>query len=1036
MKSTRCPRFPWRVIAACGLAAVVTLTASGATAGPAPARTERRPIVAASGENTDSKPSFGSLPICFEPNVGQASAGVKFLTRGSNASLTATGAVLEGGGQPVTLEFVGASGTARASGITELPGRSNYLIGNDPSKWRANVPTYASIRIGQLYPGVDLVWYGKGRSLEYDLVVASGADPNSIAFELEGFPSPELEADGALVAGDVRLERPFAYQEIDGARQAVASRFVLREAGRVAFELGDYDRTLPLVIDPEIRYSYPVADAAKDFIVSGVTVDTTGAAYVVGSIAPAGTGLRDVYVAKINAEGTGLVYSTTIGGARFDIAYDVAVDSAGSAFVTGETTSSDFPTTAGAFQAAFASANSADPDAFVLKLSPAGDAPAYSTYLGGAKFDHGRDIVIDAPGNAYVTGTTTSTNFPTTEPEQAGNGGLADAFMTIVNPTGSARVSSTYLGGSGSENGEGIAIDPAGNVTIVGATFSTDFPVTPGALQPTFGGGLIDGFWAKYDATGQRVGSTYLGGSGDDVARAVAVDATGNSYLTGEAGAADFPLVDPIQSTMAGVRDAFVSRIDAGGTSLSFSTFYGGGQYETGNAVAVDGVGRVTVVGDTYSTDFPTVDPVQSTFGGGLSDAFVLQVEPGAAARGIGATVRSATFLGNERANFGNDGFVDSSGGVFAGFTSPDLSQNGQENDEGGVTHYDSGPPVPRPDLEVSEIDVGSLKIAGIERRAITVTVVSTTQCAGPEAPDATIELEIPEGIGFFLADEPFFAPPIEILESPAQTRSGKVIAKYAGSVPYDTDGTLVRLLVIVTVPSTPASTLFRIRASAKTSGMDCRSDNNSLMLDLDTTKESVMVGSKRLQLKRLEAVGGAPAIQLVNHLAGSSPGGGSEREAEDVVGYNVYTSTQPNVQPVPANFFTMVPPNQTGVDVSTTPAGSFFIVTTVTDDGESAPSNEVGGVLPDVTKLKVSASKIVAQGTGFDAGVRVVFAGLPFSTAAKLKGGNTKVVQKGALVTGQTIGSFSDQLLGQGGTVIILLVNGNGNAVAVEYTR
>ena len=226
MKSTRCPRFPWRVIAACGLAAVVTLTASGATAGPASARTERRPIVAASGENTDSKPSFGSLPICFEPNVGQASAGVKFLTRGSNASLTATGAVLEGGGQPVTLEFVGASGTARASGITELPGRSNYLIGNDASKWRTNVPTYASIRIGQLYPGVDLVWYGKGRSLEYDLVVASGADPNSIAFELEGFPSPELEADGALVAGDVRLERPFAYQEIDGARQAVASRFV------------------------------------------------------------------------------------------------------------------------------------------------------------------------------------------------------------------------------------------------------------------------------------------------------------------------------------------------------------------------------------------------------------------------------------------------------------------------------------------------------------------------------------------------------------------------------------------------------------------------------------------------------------------------------------------------------------------------------------------------------------------------------------------------------------------------------------------
>lgn len=1034
MKSTRCPRFRWRVIAACGLAAVVTLTAFSATARPAPARSERRPIVAASRENADSKPSFGSLPICFEPNVGQAPAGVKFLTRGSTASLTATGAVLEGGGQPVKLQFVGASGTARASGITELPGRSNYLIGNDPSKWRTDVPTYASVRIEQLYPGVDLVWYGKSRSLEYDLVVAPGADPNSIAFELEGFPSPELEADGALVAGDVRLERPFAYQEVDGSRRAVASRFVFRGHKEVGFELGDYDPNIPLVIDPEIRYSYPVADATRDFIVSGVTVDSTGAAYVVGSVAPAGTGLRDVYVAKIIPEGTGLVYSTTIGGARFDIAYDVAVDSAGSVYVTGETTSSDFPTTAGAFQAAFASANSADPDAFVLKLSPAGDTTVYSTYLGGAKFDHGKDIVIDGPGNAYVTGTTTSTNFPTTEPEQAGNGGLADAFMTIVNPAGTARVSSTYLGGSGSENGEGIAIDPAGNVYIVGATFSTNFPVTPGALQPTFGGGLIDGFWAKYDGTGQRIGSTYLGGSGDDLARAVAVDAAGNTYLTGETDVTDFPVVSPNRpKIVGGSRDAFVAELNPGGTALEFTIFFGGSDYESGNAISLNSAGHVFVVGDTYSNDVTLVDPVQPTFGGGLSDAFLLECDPDATGSDA---IQFCTYLGEERAEFGNDCGVGPNDEVCVACTSPDLSPDGSENDEGCVTQVESGPPVPRPDLEVSEIEVGRFKAGDIERRSITVTVVSTTQCAGPEAPDATIELEIPEGIGFFLADEPFFAPPIEILESPAQTRSGKVIAKYAGSVPYDTDGTLVRLLVIVTVPSTPASTLFQIRASAKTSGMDCRTDNNSLVLDLDTTKESVVVGSKRLQLKRLEAVGGAPAIQLVNHLAGSSPGVGSAREAEDVVGYNVYTSTQPNVQPVPANFFTMVPPDQTGVDVSTTPAGSFFIVTTVTDDGESAPSNEVGGVLPEVTKLKVSASKVVAQGTGFDAGVRVIFAGLPFSTAAKLKRENTKIIQKGALVTGQTIGSFSDQLLGQGGTVIILLVNGNGNAVAVEYSR
>lgn len=1035
MKSTRCPQARWRVTAACGLAAAVTLSASGATAGPAPdsSRAERRPIVAAIPEKAKVNPSFGSLPISFEPNVGQAPAGVKFLTRGSAAALTSTGAVLGGGATPVTLDFVGASKASRAAGAGELPGKANYLTGNDPSKWRTNVPTYESVQVEQLYPGVDLVWYGKGGSLEYDLVVASGTDPNSIAFELEGFPSPELEADGALVAGNVRLERPFAYQEVDGARQAVASRFVLRQAGRVGFELGDYDRSLPLVIDPEIRYSYSVADAAKDFIVSGVTVDSTGAAYVVGSIAPAGTGLRDVYIAKINAEGTGLVYSTTIGGARFDIAYDVAVDSAGSAFVTGETTSGDFPTTAGAFQAAFASANSADPDAFVLKLSPTGDAPAYSTYLGGAKFDHGRDIVIDAPGNAYVTGTTTSTNFPTTEPEQAGNGGLADAFMTIVNPTGNARVSSTYLGGSGSENGEGIAIDPAGNVTIVGATFSTNFPVTPGALQPTFGGGLIDGFWAKYNPAGQRIGSTYLGGSGDDVARAVAVDAAGNSYLTGEAGAADFPLVDPIQSTIAGTRDAFVSRIDSGGTSLSFSTFYGGGQYETGNAVAIDGVGRVTVVGDTYSTDFPTVDPVQPAFGGGLSDAFVLQVDPGAATRGTGGAVRSATFLGNERANFGNDGAVDSSGGVFACFTSPDLSQNGQENDEGGVVEFTFDPAGPKPDLKVSLATLNYTPREGRPSAIVLVIVRSTAECSGPKAPNATFSVEIPFGLEFVGAAGG--AAGVRVVSTPPVGQPG--VVTFAIDRAVELDGT-DRGTVGVSLPaSAPSAGPFQLDASASISdALECNYRNNSDTGVLDIGKKVFQQGARLLEFDVLSDPTAPPTIQLVNNAAPGVAPPSTGRTAGAVRGLNVYSSTQAGVQTVPANLLASLPPGQTALDVSTSPGGSFFVVTTVTDDGESPPSNEVGGVLPVVTKLKISATKIVAQGTGFAPGVKVLFGGLTFSGSASLKKNNTKVIQKGPLLTGQTIGTFANEYLAPGSTVVILFVNPNGNAVAVEHSR
>ena len=1031
MKSTRCPQARWRVSAACGLAAAGTLSASGATAGPAPdpSRPERQSIVAAIPEKAKVNPSFGSLPISFEPNVGQAPAGVKFLTRGSAAALTSTGAVLGGGATPVTLDFVGASTASRAAGAGELPGKANYLTGNDPSKWRTNVPTYESVRVEQLYPGVDLVWYGKGGSLEYDLVVASGTDPNSIAFELEGFPSPELEADGALVAGSVRLERPFAYQEVDGARQAVASRFVLRQAGRVGFELGDYDRSLPLVIDPEIRYSYSVADAAKDFIVSGVTVDSTGAAYVVGSIAPAGTGLRDVYIAKINAEGTGLVYSTTIGGARFDIAYDVAVDSAGSAFVTGETTSGDFPTTAGAFQAAFASANSADPDAFVLKLSPAGDAPAYSTYLGGAKFDHGRDIVIDAPGNAYVTGTTTSTNFPTTEPEQAGNGGLADAFMTIVNPTGNARVSSTYLGGSGSENGEGIAIDPAGNVTIVGATFSTNFPVTPGALQPTFGGGLIDGFWAKYNPAGQRIGSTYLGGSGDDLARAVAVDAAGNTYVTGETDVTDFPVASPSRPKIAGgSRDAFVAELNPGGTALEFSIFFGGSEYESGNAIALNSAGHVFVVGDTYSNDVTLVDPVQVTFGGGLSDAFLLECDPDA--QGSDA-IQFCTYLGQERAEFGNDCGVGPNDEVCVASTSPDLSPDGSENDDGSITQYSSSGPIPVTDLFPSNSESDIVRSPGRTDLAVHVFIfIKDGQCSDPAPFGATFSVEIPPGLRFVSASG---SPGVRVTSRPPLEGNGLVTFEYPepieGVHASSTRGTVnVYALGVDAAPDEVFA--FRNRVSP-IGALDCNPSDNtrSFFINLFTGQESD--GSRSLELDPNVDPGTPPGVRLLNNLDTSGSGHRVVGRGAGVQGYRVYTSTQPGVQPIPSNLFASIPPGQTRVDVTQTPAGSFFVVTSVDESGESPPSNEVGGTLPVVSKLKVSASKIVAEGTGFGPGLQVFFGGLSFATAAKLKKANTKIVQKGLLVTGQSIGAFSDAFLGPGSTILVYFVNANGFANA-----
>lgn len=1030
MKSMRCPQARWRLTAACGMAIAVTIPAAGSIARPVLPRTERRPDAIELPTEPKVNPSFGSLPISFEPNVGQAPDGVRFLTRGSAAALTATGAVLAGGATPVSLEFVGASGSARASGAGELPGKANYLVGNDPSKWRTNVPTYSSVRIEQLYEGVDLVWYGKGRSLEYDLVVSPGADPDSIAFELEGFPSPELEAGGALVAGSVRLERPFAYQEIDGARRSVASRYAVRDSGRVAFELGDFDHSLPLVVDPEIGYSFSLAESTKDIAVSGISVDQTGSAYVVGSSAPAGTGARDVYIAKLNPEGTALVYSTTIGGTRYDLAYDVAVDDAGSAFVTGETASSDFPTTAGAFQPAFASSSPGDADAFVLRLAPDGATLVYASYLGGAKFDHGKDIVIDAPGNAYVIGTTTSTNFPTTEPEQAGNGGLADAFMTIVNPTGSAKVASTYLGGSESDNGEGIAIDPDGNVYVVGATSSTNFPVSPGALQSTFGGGVIDGFWAKYDPSGQRVASTYLGGSGVDVARALVVDAAGNSYLTGETDVTDFPGVSPVGGKVTGgSRDAFVVQLNVNGTEIEFSISFGGSQYESGNAIDFNSGGLLYIAGDTYSSDVTLFDPIQVTFGGGISDAFLLQCDPNAPGP---ESIQFCTYIGDERTNFGVDCGVGPNDEVCVASTSPDLSPDGSENDEGGVVEFTFDPAGPKPDLKVSLAVFDYTPREGRPSAIVHVIVRSTNECAGPKAPNATFSVEIPFGLEFVGAAGG--AAGIRVVSTPPVGQPG--VVTFAIDRAVELDGT-DRGTVGVSLPaSVPSAGPFQLEASASISdALECNYRNNTVTGVLDIGKRVFQQGARLLEFNVLGDPTAPPTIQIVNNA--TSPGAlPSSRLAGGTRRFNVYASTQAGVQPVPSNFFVSVPDSQSSVDVSTAPAGSFFVVTTATDDSESAPSNEVGGVLPTVTKLRVSATKLVAQGTGFAPGLRVLFGGLSFTSAASLKKNNTKVIQKGPLVSGQSIGSFADQYLSPGAKVVILFVNANGSAVAVEYTR
>jgi hypothetical protein len=476
--------------------------------------------------------SYGRLPLSFEANHGQTDGKVKFLSRGSgyNLFLTATEAVLslrkpqpkdkaaQGSAlhkadkpEPATvvaMKLVGANPDPKITGASQLPGKVNYFMGNDPKKWQTNIPTYARVRYTNVYPGIDLVYYGQGQKLEYDFIVAPGADPEAIALCFGQTPL-KIDQNGDLAldtkGGELRLQKPFIYQDIDGARKSVPGGYVLhpvkneKQTHRVGFKVAAYDRTRALVIDPV------------------------------------------------------LVYSTYLGGSYYDYGQGIAVDATGSCYVTGETQSTDFPT-----QDPLYPNYAGNWDVFVARLSPAGDALVYSTYLGGSSNNVGSGIAVDATGSCYVTGGTFSTDFPTHDPLYPNNAGRRDAFITRLSPAGDALVYSTYLGGSDYDRGSGIAVDATGSCYVTGDTSSTDFP-TQDPLYPNNAGG-DDAFVTSLSPAGDAlVYSTYLGGSNIDRGQGIAVDATGSCYVTGDTSSTDFPTQDPLYPNYAGNRDAFIT---------------------------------------------------------------------------------------------------------------------------------------------------------------------------------------------------------------------------------------------------------------------------------------------------------------------------------------------------------------------------------------------------------------------------------------------------------------------------------------------
>jgi uncharacterized protein (TIGR03437 family) len=646
--------------------------------------------------------AYGKLPISFEPNLGQTDSHVNFLAHGSGymLHLTPSGATLSLSGAQQTnpskmkINLVGGNPTAQAEGLEALPGRSNYLLGNDRAKWRTNVANYAKVKYRGVYRGVDMVYYGNQRQLEYDLVVGAGADPSVIQLAFSGVQSMRIGPEGDLLlrvpGGEVRQHKPAVYQQANGIREIVEGRYVRKGNRGIGFQLGKYDPSRPLVIDPRLNYSTFIARTSatvragtSEEVGNAIAVDSAGSAYVTGwtqspdfpvkgAIQPVkGAGIQSAFVTKLNPTGSALVYSTFVGGSNNqDEGRGIAVDSSGNAYVTGRTSSKNFPVTTGAFQTTLV-ANGA---AFLLKLNAAGDTLLYSTYLGGtsASFSGAVAIALDSAGNAYVTGFGgMATGFPTTPGAFQTTPNFI--FVAKFNPSASGAASlvySTFLGKGtgGTSESRGIAVDSAGNAYVAGLSGQLGI-ATPGAYQTSPGG--TDGFVTKINPSGTGlVYSTYLGGSALDSANAIALDALGNAYVTGGTDSTNFPITPGAFQIgfQGGGTHAFVTKLTAAGDGLVYSTYLeSGGSFnnEHGDGIAVDSAGNAYVTGTTQSTTFPTTpDGFQSLVGNNYK-CFATKLSP------AGDRLVYSTYLSGTATEMGHGVALDALGNAyFAGQTS------------------------------------------------------------------------------------------------------------------------------------------------------------------------------------------------------------------------------------------------------------------------------------------------------------------------------------------------------------------------------
>jgi len=684
----------WRSIGIVAVCLSPSLVSASITASAPPHPQSKMPTLVA---------TMMKAPLSFEANQGQTDSSVKFLSRGSGYTLflTPTESVMVlqqreakeaqthdplAAMEPapikqsvVRMKLEGANPSPAIDGMEQLPGIVNYFIGNDPAKWRTKIPTYAKVQYKGAYPGIDLAYYGNQGKLEYDFIVAPGADPNQIKLVFEGASDIRVATSGDLVLttalGDVRMQKPIVYQlEANGHKTLVAGNYFAnsKKSPEVQIQLAAYDHSRPIVIDPVLTYSsYLGGSANEQFFNRGIAADSLGNAYVAGSTASlnfpiAGTPFQSVsngfnaFVTKVNPAGSSLVYSTYLGGIGNTNAYDLDVDATGHVYLTGSTASPNFPTTPGSLQTLKASTT----DAFITKINPTGSGLLYSTFLGGNADDVATSIAVDSFGRGTVAGWTISTNFPgaSSSPFQAASAGSRDAFWAILNSAGNGLAMSSYYGGSGNDEANGVAVDSVGAVYITGFTVSSSlYGVSPLSLQAVPSGGE-EGFVAKFNIASGTLGySTFLGGIGNDRGQDLVVDTAGNAYIAGSTRSSNFPIAGgPVQSTIGGNQDVFVANLNSNGSALLYSTYLGGAGDDFASGIAIDVSGSAVVAGGTRSLVWPGASgsPIQPN-NAGFADAFITKLNS------TGTSVLFSTFLGGSLDDNARGVALDGNGNVY-----------------------------------------------------------------------------------------------------------------------------------------------------------------------------------------------------------------------------------------------------------------------------------------------------------------------------------------------------------------------------------